>query len=43
MKNLKWFNELKSDIAMLIKHEQDPLDVLDVFLLTYFNDDSNNE
>ena len=31
MKNLKWHSELKSDIAMLIKHEQDPLDLLEVF------------
>ena len=29
--NLKWHNELKSDIAMLIKREQDPLDLLEVF------------
>ena len=29
--NLKWHSELKSDIAMLIKHEQGPLDLLEGF------------
>ena len=29
--NLKWHAELKSDIAMLIRQEQDPLDLLEVF------------
>ena len=34
MQNQKWHSELKSDIAMLIKHEQDPLDLLEVFCST---------
>ena len=29
--SLKWHNDLKSDVAMLIRQEQGPLDLLEVF------------